>query len=109
MIINGVLNGKEIAIMNVTAHLIIVQITKAFSEFAEMSSPLALVGGDVVFLILNLIDTPHEILCQTRLETSCRLVGKSTCLIYGEYYIHLIEISPFTPLLTSVTHGLIIF
>lgn len=49
-------------------------LTKAFSEFAEVSSPLALVGGDflIVYLILDLIDIPHEILlCQTRLRPSC--------------------------------------
>lgn len=58
MIINGVLHGKEITIMNLYCppNYSLDLLTKAFSEFAEVSSPLALVGGDFNCLLNPQLD-----------------------------------------------------
>lgn len=58
VIVNGVLNDKEITIMNLYCppNYSLDLLTKAFSEFAEVSSPLALVGGDFNCLLNPRLD-----------------------------------------------------
>ena len=58
VIINGVLHGKEITIMNLYCppNYSPDFLTKAFSEFAEIASPLALVGGDFNCLLNPRLD-----------------------------------------------------
>lgn len=58
VIINGVLHGKEITIMNLYCppNYSPDLLTKAFSEFAEVTSPLALVGGDFNCLLNPQLD-----------------------------------------------------